>query len=246
MPIPTTNRPRGPAPSPATTPWASTPCWSAAPGGEEGEILNPALDTPEVRADIAGVRRREELARATAIIGYDEVVHARLPRLGDGRLGGQRPPGLLRPGPPGRGGRAPGGGRPPDPAPGHGHLRRRAVRLPPPRPPPGPRDRAGRLPGRRRPGRFPEAGAPWQPRKLYYTIFSAARFREIHEKFEELGLESPFDEEWRERWDVDARARRPPRRSTSPSSPTSAGRPCWPTPPRSTRSRRSGSGCPPR
>ena len=26
------------------------------------------------------------------------------------------------------------------------------------------------------------------------------RFREIHEKFEELGLESPFDEQWRNRW----------------------------------------------
>ncbi len=25
-------------------------------GGEEGDILNPAMDTPEVRADLAGVR----------------------------------------------------------------------------------------------------------------------------------------------------------------------------------------------
>jgi len=31
-------------------------------------------------------------------------------------------------------------------------------------------------------------------------MFSAIRFREIHEKFVELGLESPFDEEWRSRW----------------------------------------------
>ncbi len=37
--------------------------------------------------------------------------------------------------------------------------------------------------------------------KLYYTVFSAARFRAIHEKFVELGLESPFDEGWRKRWD---------------------------------------------
>src|SRR5664279_3619944 len=42
-------------------------------GGEEGEILNPALDTPEVRGRIAEVRK-EELARAAEIIGYDEVV----------------------------------------------------------------------------------------------------------------------------------------------------------------------------
>src|SRR3974377_2169687 len=65
-------------------------------GGEEGDILNPAIDLPEVRADIAGggagasrtpaiarpgVRadiaavRRRELAAAAEIIGYDEVVH---------------------------------------------------------------------------------------------------------------------------------------------------------------------------
>src|SRR3984957_19905579 len=42
-------------------------------GGEQGEILNPAMDTPEVRADLAGVRMRE-LASAAEIIGYDEVV----------------------------------------------------------------------------------------------------------------------------------------------------------------------------
>ena len=42
-------------------------------GGEEGDILNPAMDRPEVRADIAAVRRGE-LEAAAAIIGYDEVV----------------------------------------------------------------------------------------------------------------------------------------------------------------------------
>ncbi len=42
-------------------------------GGEEGDILNPMMDTPEVRADIAGVRRRE-LDQAAEIIGYTEVV----------------------------------------------------------------------------------------------------------------------------------------------------------------------------
>ena len=47
------------------------------------------------------------------------------------------------------------------------------------------------------PGRFPDAGPAWQPAKLYYTVFSVDRFREIHEKFEEMGLESPFDEQWR-------------------------------------------------
>ena len=41
-------------------------------GGEEGDILNPALDRPEVRANLADVRR-DELARAAEAIGYDTV-----------------------------------------------------------------------------------------------------------------------------------------------------------------------------
>ena len=41
-------------------------------GGEEGDILNPAMDRPEVRADLGAVRL-SELARAAEIIGYDEV-----------------------------------------------------------------------------------------------------------------------------------------------------------------------------
>ena len=42
-------------------------------GGEEGEVLNPAMDTPEVHARLADLRR-EELGAAAAVIGYDEVV----------------------------------------------------------------------------------------------------------------------------------------------------------------------------
>src|ERR1039458_6042961 len=42
-------------------------------GGEEGDILNPAMDTPEVKADIGAVRARE-LEDAVEIIGYDELV----------------------------------------------------------------------------------------------------------------------------------------------------------------------------
>ena len=41
-------------------------------GGEAGDILNPAMDREEVRADIAAVRQAE-LDKAAAIIGYDEV-----------------------------------------------------------------------------------------------------------------------------------------------------------------------------
>ena len=42
-------------------------------GGEAGDILNPAMDRPEVRENLHAVRM-EELRRATEIIGYDEVV----------------------------------------------------------------------------------------------------------------------------------------------------------------------------
>jgi mycothiol S-conjugate amidase len=42
-------------------------------GGEEGDILNPAMDKPEVRDRLHEVRM-EELDRAAEIIGYDEVV----------------------------------------------------------------------------------------------------------------------------------------------------------------------------
>ena len=42
-------------------------------GGEAGDVLNPAMDRPEVRDNIAEVRRAE-LDQAAEIIGYDEVV----------------------------------------------------------------------------------------------------------------------------------------------------------------------------
>jgi mycothiol S-conjugate amidase len=40
-------------------------------GGERGSILNPAMDRPEIRADIGRVRR-EEMARAREILGVDQ------------------------------------------------------------------------------------------------------------------------------------------------------------------------------
>ena len=42
-------------------------------GGEEGEILNPAMDQPGVMERLPDIRL-EELDRAARIIGYDEVV----------------------------------------------------------------------------------------------------------------------------------------------------------------------------
>ena len=49
------------------------------------------------------------------------------------------------------------------------------------------------------PEAFPAAGEPYQPAKLYYSVWSRARILATHAKFLELGLESPFDEGWLER-----------------------------------------------
>lgn len=44
-----------------------------ATGGEAGDVLNPAVDTPETKAQLADLRR-SELHEAARIIGYDEVI----------------------------------------------------------------------------------------------------------------------------------------------------------------------------
>ena len=59
-------------------------------GGERGDILNPALDLPEVRDRIADVRR-EEMARAAEILG---VEHAWLGFVDSGLPEGDPPPPL--------------------------------------------------------------------------------------------------------------------------------------------------------
>ena len=169
-------------------------------GGEEGEILNPALDTPEVHGNLAAVRR-EELARATEIIGYDEVVMLgyRDSGMADSEANANpdcfaaaplqeaverlvaivrrtRPQVMVIYGDDQTG------------YPHPDHLRVHDAGL-----------AAFQAAGD--PLQFVDAGPAYQPAKLYYTVHSAARFRAIHDKYEELGLESPFDEAWRDRWD---------------------------------------------
>ncbi len=55
------------------------------------------------------------------------------------------------------------------------------------------------------PERYPDAGEPWQPLKVYYSAWARARIMAMHEKFVELGIESPFDEKWFERPSQDHR-----------------------------------------
>jgi mycothiol S-conjugate amidase len=52
--------------------------------------------------------------------------------------------------------------------------------------------------------KFPEAGRPWQPQKLYYSTWSRMRLTAIHEAMLRLRGSSPFDEKWFERPDLDA------------------------------------------
>jgi mycothiol S-conjugate amidase len=51
------------------------------------------------------------------------------------------------------------------------------------------------------PDRFPDAGEPWQPLKLYYHMsFNRARVTALHEAMVAAGLDSPYGE-WLEGWD---------------------------------------------
>jgi mycothiol S-conjugate amidase len=173
-------------------------------GGEAGDILNEEADSPEVRADLAGVRRRE-LEDAVRIIGYhrlyllgyrdsgmpdteanahpDNFANADLDEA-TGRLVGviraERPQVIVTYGD-GRGG----GYEHPD------HIRVHDVSVLA-------FDRAAD------PDWYPDAGDPWQPLKLYYSSgFSRARVRAMHDWFVEHDEESPF-KEWVDRMPEDA------------------------------------------
>jgi mycothiol S-conjugate amidase len=57
--------------------------------------------------------------------------------------------------------------------------------------------------------RYPRAGEPWQPRKLYYHMtFSKARVTALHQAMLAAGLESPYQQwlaDWGDRRDVSDR-----------------------------------------
>ncbi len=163
-------------------------------GGEEGDILNPAMDRPGVRDNLPDVRR-QELERAARIIGYDELV-----------LLGYRDSGM------------PDSEANADPrsfaaAPLDEAVGRLVAIIRRTRPQvivTYPKDQRGYPhPDHLRvneiselafdaagdPGCYPEAGPAWQPSRLCYVRWSAERMRALHAKYLELGLESPFDDE---------------------------------------------------
>jgi mycothiol S-conjugate amidase len=164
-------------------------------GGEEGDILNPAMDKPEIRADLAAVRRGE-LARATEIIGYDDVVMLGYRDSGMPDTEANQQPDAFANAPldeaVGRLVAAIRDARPqvvvtyPEEQtsyPHPDHLRVHEITMIA-------WDAAGD------PSRYPDAGPPWSPSKLYYTVWPRRRMLAMHEKFLELGLESPFDDQW--------------------------------------------------
>ena len=168
-------------------------------GGEAGDILNPAMDTAAVRADLPGVRRRE-LDAAAKEIGYDVV-----------ELLGYRDSGM------------PGSETNADPRsfaaatleeavgrlvalirrerpqvvvtheeeqqhyPHPDHLRVHEISV-------AAFEAAGD------PAAYPGTGEPFEPLKLYYSTWPMEQFRRRHEKFLELGLESPYEQRIAEGW----------------------------------------------
>ena len=167
-------------------------------GGEAGEVLNPVMDRPEVHERLADVRR-EELERSVAIIGYTELVllgyrDSGMPDSADnadprafanapleqavGRLveiiRRTRPQVLITYGEDQQG------------YPHPDHLRVHDISIV-----------AWAAAGD--PDRFPDAGAPWTPSKLYYSAWARARFVAMHQAFMDAGLESPFDQKWFDR-----------------------------------------------
>jgi mycothiol S-conjugate amidase len=171
-------------------------------GGERGDILNPAMDLPEVHGRMAEIRR-DEMAKAAEILG---VEHHWLGFIDSGLPEGDPPPPL----PDDCLGVVPleepveelvrvirkfkphvmttydeNGGYPhPD------HIRTHQVSV-------GAYEAAGdfRL--------FPDAGEPWDVLKLYYNHgFLRKRMQLLQDEFAKHGKEGPFAK-WLENWDSD-------------------------------------------
>ena len=175
-----------------------------ATGGEEGDILNKAMDRPEVRENLPAVRA-EELEASVKAIGFHELVWLGYRDSGmpddeananpncfaqadideaTGRLVAiirrLQPHVVITYSDDQQGYKHP------------DHLRVHDISILA-------FDRAGDE------AWYPEAGEPWQPSKLYYSMWSRARMTAQHEKFQELGLESPFNEDWFKRPSLDHR-----------------------------------------
>ena len=166
-----------------------------ATGGEEGDIVNKAMDLPEVRENLAAVRA-SELARAIEIIGYDEAISLGYRDSGMAESEANSNPrafcnvdldesslklaGIIRKAQPSVILTYP---EVQDRYPHPDHIRVyqvtiRAVELA--------ADPAVELDGL----------AAFDVPKIYYHIWTKGRIEALHAKFAEVGKESPFDEGW--------------------------------------------------
>jgi mycothiol S-conjugate amidase len=167
-----------------------------ATGGEAGDVLNPAMDRPDVRERLAEVRAAE-LARAAEIIGYHDVVMLgyRDSGMPDTDANGHpeafvnvddeealgRIVALIR-------------RERPDvligydehkryPHPDHVRIHDLGIAA---------------FWAAADPARFPDAGEPWEVAKLYAPVFAARRILALHHAMERNGLDSPYHD-WMER-----------------------------------------------
>jgi mycothiol S-conjugate amidase len=169
-------------------------------GGERGSILNPAMDRPEIVADIANVRR-QEMAKAIAAIGVRHVwlgfVDSGLPEgdplppLPEGcfalqplevaaeplvRLVREFRPHVMTT-------YDENGGYP---HPDHIMVNRISIEA---------------FDAAADPSRYPGTGEPWEVGKLYYHMtFHKRRFQALHDVMTAAGLESPYSERL-EKWE---------------------------------------------
>ncbi len=170
-------------------------------GGEEGEILNPAADTPETRANLHEVRM-QELRDSVDAIGYEKLYMLGYRDSGMKDTEANANPGNFQ-------------NAPLDEAverlvrivraerpqviitygddskfyPHPDHVRVHEIS--------GPAfDAAGD------PNAFPDSGEPWQPLKMYYTGWSPRRIRALNDAFIARGEESPYAQ-WFERDEFD-------------------------------------------
>jgi len=168
-------------------------------GGERGDILNPAMERPDVRANLPQIRRAE-MARAREILGVEQRFLGftdsglpegdPLPPLPDGcfavapladaarplvqAVRDFRPHVMLT--------YDENGGYPhPD------HIKTHQVAV-------------EAFEAAADPDRYPGCGEPWQPLKLYYFLtFHRAKLMALHEEMVRRGLDSPYAEriaEW--------------------------------------------------
>jgi mycothiol S-conjugate amidase len=160
-------------------------------GGEAGDILNPAADSPEIRENLAQVRM-DELDASVRAIGYSQLhmlgyhdsgmpdteTNKRPDNFANapmdeavGRLvaliRAERPQVIV----------TYGDDRKFYPHPDHIKVHDISVVA---------FDAAGD------PERYPELGEPWQPSKMYYTGFSVERVKALHEAHLRRGDESPY------------------------------------------------------